>query len=712
MFFINTNNLVAILLEDGLHGLGVGSEAVKSHRLGRTLRVLASLSIKDLLSQTEVLGSDLNDLIITNIRDHIFQSHSARRSETSLLILHDGTDVGKSLGLDGVDLEVGLTRVLANDHALVDLDSGLDEESTTLLDHLKRVSGADTVLHSEDSTLIVTSDLTTELDIVVKSGRDDTLTTSIVHELVTETEETTSRDVEDEADTTIGKTVELLHLTTALGKLLDDVAGHVLLNIKSNLLNRLLELHLLLVELEDDLGRRDSELVTLAAHSLDDNAELKFTTGTDLDGVLVGAVKNTDRDVVLSLLLQADAERVGGMSSTLTTGKGRVVDLEGHGQGRGVNGDGRDNLIDAHVTESGVDGGGAETSKGDDITGDSLVNDETVHTTATEQLEDLGLLDNLALLIKSLDGITGLDATVNDTANKALAEESIGLDLSHEHAERSIGVALGGGDMLKDALEKGLHVRADDVRLLVGPAGAAGSVDDGVLELLVVGIEVDEHIKDLVLDLTDTGRRTINLVDDDDGAETLLESLAEDELGLGHGTIGSVNDEADTIDHGHDTLDLTTEISVTGGIDNVDVIVLVGFLVVVDDRSTLGENGDTTLTLKGVGVHETHLTLGHAGTGRRKKRVDKSGLTVIDVRDNSNVTHELGAGLVVISTLVTEGRLTNGTRRNHDGGDRLDNSGADHGSAAGSHHGTGRHRGSSELTHSSGKRSLYVTQHL
>jgi len=197
--------------------------------------------------------------------------------------------------------------------------------------------------------------------------------------------------------------------------------------------------------------------------------------------------------------------------------------------------------------------------------------------------------------------------------------------------------------------------------------------------------------------------------------------LLEDELGLGHGTISGIDDEADTIDHAHDTLDFTTEISVTGGIDDVDMVVLLGVGVVVDDGSALGENGDTTLTLEGVGVHETHFTFGHAGTGRLEERVDEGGLTVIDVSNDSDVTHERRAvDLVGIDTLVTESFISHGAELlGVDGGSHLHGRSGAHGatnrvtkrrSREGAH-GSRRQATSSKFTCCCGQRLLNVTQH-
>src|SRR5690606_1690211 len=85
-----------------------------------------------------------------------------------------------------------------------------------------------------------------------------------------------------------------------------------------------------------------------------------------------------------------------------------------------------------------------------------------------------------------------------------------------------------------------------------------------------IGGEVEEEVRRLGDDLIDPGVGPVNLVDDDDDGQAPGKSLAEDEGRLGQRTLGCVDEEDDTVDHGQCTLDLTTEVGVARGIDNVD----------------------------------------------------------------------------------------------------------------------------------------------
>ena len=114
-------------------------------------------------------------------------------------------------------------------------------------------------------------------------------------------------------------------------------------------------------------------------------------------------------------------------------------------------------------------------------------------------------------------------------------------------------------------------------------------------------------------------------------------------------TLGCVDEEDDTVDHGQCTLDLTTEVGVARGIDNVDRhavggAVLRGRGAAVRDRRVLREDRDALLALEVTGVHDT-LTRGFdGGVGVEDVRlpqhgIDQGCLAMIDVGDDGDVAN-------------------------------------------------------------------------
>ena len=115
------------------------------------------------------------------------------------------------------------------------------------------------------------------------------------------------------------------------------------------------------------------------------------------------------------------------------------------------------------------------------------------------------------------------------------------------------------------------------------------------------------------------------------------ERFAEHEARLRHRTVERVHHEQHAVHHAQDALDLTSEVGVTGRIDDVDLG------AVPANGCVLRQNGDAPLSLEGVGIHHTlddDLILAKR-TGLPEHFVDESSFAVIDVSDDCDVTNFL-----------------------------------------------------------------------
>ena len=193
-----------------------------------------------------------------------------------------------------------------------------------------------------------------------------------------------------------------------------------------------------------------------------------------------------------------------------------------------------------------------------------------------------------------------------------------------------------------------------------GPAVKTGTESDGTL----VGVDLDVTKSlvevggdDDVDGLNDTGevlvqvllgdleleKSTVDLVDDDNGLDTLTESLAEHSLGLDADTFYGVDDDKGTVSDTEGSSDLRREVNVTGRVDQVDQEVVLGdldgdvlkVLLILE----LGVQGDgsrldchTTLLFVRSRICESRFSsLGSRNnTGTLDEGVGKGGLSVID----------------------------------------------------------------------------------
>ena len=125
----------------------------------------------------------------------------------------------------------------------------------------------------------------------------------------------------------------------------------------------------------------------------------------------------------------------------------------------------------------------------------------------------------------------------------------------------------------------------------------------------------------------------VDLVDDDDDAVTQLQRAGEDEARLRHGALSGVDEQDDAVDHLEDTLDLSAEVGVARGIDNVDLGVAVA------DGGVFGEDRDAALTLEVVRVHDAvdDLLIFAVHAALLEHFVDEGGLAVVDVGDDGYI---------------------------------------------------------------------------
>ena len=101
--------------------------------------------------------------------------------------------------------------------------------------------------------------------------------------------------------------------------------------------------------------------------------------------------------------------------------------------------------------------------------------------------------------------------------------------------------------------------------------GPGVAVDDRELDLLLVGVEVEEQLEHLVDDLADARVGPVDLVHDQDHGQARLERLAQDEARLRQRALAGVDQQQHAVDHRQPALDLAAEVGVAGRVDDVDL---------------------------------------------------------------------------------------------------------------------------------------------
>ena len=158
-----------------------------------------------------------------------------------------------------------------------------------------------------------------------------------------------------------------------------------------------------------------------------------------------------------------------------------------------------------------------------------------------------------------------------DAAHGEPAVVGRGVEVGHQSLQGRLGVAARRRDPLDQRREERREVVAPRLGVERRPPLSGGGVDDRELDLLLVGVQVEEERVDGVDDLAEPGVGPVHLVDDEDQRQPPLERLAEHEARLRQRPLGGVDQQQHPVDHREPALDLAAEVGVPGGVDDVDL---------------------------------------------------------------------------------------------------------------------------------------------
>ena len=324
-------------------------------------------------------------------------------------------------------------------------------------------------------------------------------------------------------------------------------------------------------------------------------------------------------------------------AAVLVAGERGIVHLEGHADGRFVDGEHRQLLGRIHGADGVGDAQVLDARNGDDVAGVGLGHFHALQAEEAHDLHDLALAD-LAFAIDDRYRHVGADLAALDAADADDADVVAVAERGDAHLERAVHVNRRWRHVLHDGFEQGRHVAAADFRLQAGVAVQRRGVHRVEIELVVRGAEAVEQVEGLVQHPVRARAGAVDLVDHDDRLEAHREGLLGDEARLRHRAVHRVDENQHGIDHRQHALDLAAEVGVARGVDDVDAEFLaLGRLPA--DRGVLGQDRDATFLFQVVAVH--HPLGGDRALAERagllQHLVDEGGFAVVDVGDDGDV---------------------------------------------------------------------------
>jgi len=178
----------------------------------------------------------------------------------------------------------------------------------------------------------------------------------------------------------------------------------------------------------------------------------------------------------------------------------------------------------------------------------------------------------------------------------------------------------------------------------MGHAGSRIRIEDGKIELIFRGVEIDKKVVDFVENRIRAGIGSVNLIEQHDGGQTGLQGLLQHIARLRKRAFAGVNQKEHAVNHAQRAFNLAAEVAVARRIDNID------FRAVVPQRRVFGQNGDAALALEVVRVHHTvdHGLILAENAALAKHGVQQRRLAVVHVSDNRDVADRLRHAFVIL----------------------------------------------------------------
>ena len=226
------------------------------------------------------------------------------------------------------------------------------------------------------------------------------------------------------------------------------------------------------------------------------------------------------------------------------------------------------------------------------------------------------------------------DRTAFDASDTDPADVIVVVDGGNEKLQIVVRVALGRGNVAEYRFEQRREIGA----LFKGGerrrAVTSRAEDHGAVKLLVGRVEIHEKLENFLLDLLNARVGLVYLVDNDNNGMVQLKRTLKHEARLGHGALCGIDQQQNSVDHLEHALDLTAEVCVTGGVNDIDLDVL------VVDGCIFGKDRYSAFTLDVSRVHNAgaHFLIITKNTALLQHLIHERGLAMVNVGDNCDVS--------------------------------------------------------------------------
>ena len=530
-----------------------------------------------------------------------------------------------------VDFDIAFFAVLAEDHSLVGVHTRINEERSALLESVDGVGNCFSGTHADQHAVCPLGDLSAERSIFQKAVGHDGFSGGRGHYFAAETDETTGRDLEFQKLTT-QMLFHFHHFATADADQFNHLSRSAVWNIDRKCFDRFA---VLTVDLfADHMRLGDGEFIAFAPHGLNKDGDVQNAASADFESV--AEFFHTQGNVAFRFFEKTLADVTAADEFAFLAEERGVVDAEHHGDGGFVDRDRRHGFRCGGVGNRVAD---VETFNADDRAEVAAV--DMIGLFAFDSFKSKDLFDGSGndppVAFDDNDRTGGVERSAMNASDTDSADIIVVIQRGDLHLKRSF---VDGRSW--NAVEHGIHQRENGVAFAVFevgrcPAVPSAGVEQWEIKLFIIGAEVDEEIKNIVVDFVRTRIGTVDLVDDDNRFQFGLQCFIQHETCLGQGTFGGIDEQDNAVCHIEDPLHLSAEIAVSRSVNDVD------FGVPVTNTDIFCEDRNTPFPFEIVVVKETfvHFLIFAEEFGLLDDLVNERGFAMVNVCDDGDVSDVL-----------------------------------------------------------------------
>ena len=361
---------------------------------------------------------------------------------------------------------------------------------------------------------------------------------------------------------------------------------------------------------------------------------MQLPAATDLKSVRALGVVDPQADIRLQFPHQPGPKMPACHVLAFPSCKGAVIDGECHGHCRLADLDERQSFHPGRIADCVADGNIFRTVQRHDIPHADLCSVHPFQSVVLEQPAQPPYRTHCAGLQIRVHHVHPFgEGSAHHPPHADPADVVAVIDSGYQHLCRTLRISFRCGNIIQDCIKQRPQILSRVLHVQRCGSSPCGYIQDGVFDRRFIRFQIDQQIQNLIDHFFTPGVRPVHLVDHDQNLQLQFQRLLQHKAGLRHGSFKAVHQQQHAVHHLQHPFDLSAEICMPGGIDNVNF----GFSVM--HGSIFTQNGDAPLPFQVVGIHHAvhHLLVFSVYAALFQHLINQGRLAMIHMCNDCNI---------------------------------------------------------------------------